>query len=105
MLVLLWLLFIIMCIYTWVQVGHLKEKNEELERQILELCRLTGNEDVARDKYSGDQDWYEGCYIGPELKAQLRALKSDGKYDEAISAFCKTTGLPNSYGKKYIGLI
>ena len=30
MLVLLWLLFIIMCIYTWVQVGHLKEKNEEL---------------------------------------------------------------------------
>lgn len=89
MLVLLWLLFIIMCIYTWVQVGHLKEKNEKLERQILELCRLTGNEDVAQDKYRGDQDWYEGCYIGPELKAQLRALKSEGKYDEAISAFAR----------------
>lgn len=105
MLLVLWLLFIIMCIYTWVQVGRLKDKNAELERQILELCRLTGNEDVARDKYKGDEDWYEGCYIGPELKAQLRALKSEGKYDAAISAFCKATGLPESYGKKYVTII
>ena len=101
----LWLLFIIMCIYTWVQVGRLKEKNAELERQILDLCRLTGNEDVVRDKYKGDEDWYEGCYIGPELKAQLRAHKSEGKYDAAISAFCKATGLPESYGKKYVTII
>lgn len=105
LIVLLYLLFIIMCVYTWVQVGHLKEKNAELERQILELCRLTGNEDVARDKYKGDEDWYEGCYIGPELKERLRALKSEGRYDEAINAFCKSTGLPESFGRKYITLI
>ena len=101
----LWLLFIIMCIYTWVQVGRLKEKNAELERQILELCRLTGNEDVVRDKYKGDEDWYEGCYISEPLRERLRALKSEGKYDEAVRVFARETCLPERYAGDYLRLL
>ena len=102
--VLVVILFVI-CIYLWVQVSKLNDKVKEQGRIIDELCRRTGNEGMIDVPESYSLDWYEGCYISEPLRERLRALKSEGKYDEAVRVFARETCLPERYAGDYLRLL
>lgn len=100
---------IAVCIYLAVRVSQLQSQINKQQKVIDELLERTNNSDLMPlaedDKRARDENWYEGAYVGPELKATLRELKKKGNVDAAVYEFCKATGLPENYARDYIAML
>lgn len=103
------IIIIVVCIYLAVRVSQLQNQVNKQQKIIDELLSRTNNSDIAPldedEKRARDDGWYEGAYIGPDLKATLRELKRKGNVDAAVYEFCKATGLPEKYAKDYINML
>ena len=103
------IIIIVVCIYLVVRVSLLGEQVNKQQRIIEELLERTNNSDIMPldedERRAMDENWYEGAYVGPDLKATLRELKRKGNIDAAVYEFCKATGLPEKYAKDYINML
>lgn len=103
------IIIIVVCIYLAVRVSQLQSQVNRQQKVIDELLERTNNSDLMPldedEKRAKDENWYEGAYVGTDLKATLRELKRKGNIDAAVYEFCKATGLPEKYAKDYINML
>lgn len=76
----MYMIVMIVAVLTSVEISSLKKQVRALQVQLNALAQATGHEDLSA--------WY----VTDEVKAQVRALKEDGKVVEAVKMVREATG-------------
>lgn len=86
----MYMIVMVMAVLTSVEISSLKKQVRALQVQLNALAQATGHEDLS--------DWY----VTDEVKAQVRALKEDGKVVEAVKMVREATGLSLEDAKHFV---
>lgn len=86
----MYMIVMVMAVLTSVEISSLKKQVRALQVQLNALAQATGHEDLSA--------WY----VTDEVKAQVRALKEDGKVVEAVKMVREATGLSLEDAKHFV---
>lgn len=86
----MYMIVMVMAVLTSVEISSLKKQVRALQVQLNVLAQATGHEDLSA--------WY----VTDEVKAQVRALKEDGKVVEAVKMVREATGLSLEDAKHFV---
>lgn len=86
----MYMIVMVMAVLTSVEISSLKKQVRALQVQLNALAQATGREDLSA--------WY----VTDEVKAQVRALKEDGKVVEAVKMVREATGLSLEDAKHFV---
>lgn len=86
----MYMIVMIVAVLTSVEISSLKKQVRALQVQLNALAQATGHEDLST--------WY----VTDEVKAQVRALKEDGKVVEAVKMVREATGLSLEDAKHFV---
>lgn len=86
----MYMIVMIVAVLTSVEISSLKKQVRALQVQLNALAQATGHEDLSA--------WD----VTDEVKAQVRALKEDGKVVEAVKTVREATGLSLEDAKHFV---
>lgn len=86
----MYMIVMIVAVLTSVEISSLKKQVRTLQVQLNALAQATGHEDLSA--------WY----VTDEVKAQVRALKADGKVVEAVKMVREATGMSLEDAKHFV---
>lgn len=86
----MYMIVMIVAVLTSVEISSLKKQVRALQVQLNALAQATGYEDLSA--------WY----VTVEVKAQVRALKEDGKVVEAVKMVREATGMSLEDAKHFV---
>ena len=86
----MYMIVMVMAVLTSVEISSLKKQVRALQVQLNALAQATGHEDLS------------ARYVTDEVKAQVRALKEDGKVVEAVKMVREATGLSLEDAKHFV---
>lgn len=86
----MYMIVMIVAVLTSVEISSLKKQVRALQVQMNAPAQATGHEDLST--------WY----VMDEVKAQVRALKEDGKVVEAVKMVREATGMSLEDAKHFV---
>lgn len=86
----MYMIVMVMAVLTSVELSSLKKQVRALQVQLNALAQAAGHEDLSA--------WY----VTDEVKAQVRALKADGKVVEAVKMVREATGMSLEDAKHFV---